>query len=137
MPTLPWTAAKSRAAPPDGADVVIMASRFVVTAWRDVPPFLFSAMSIRRQMLRSEGAMGVSLIAQPTRRTFYTLSAWRDRSALDAAVMQQPHARSMTRFRSRMDSSSFAFWTVSASASTRPRWPEAHQRLREQAERER
>jgi hypothetical protein len=133
MPTLPWTAAKNVADPPDGTEVVVMASRFEVATWRDVPPFLFAAMRIRRQMLSSTGAIGISLIARPVQRTFYRLSAWQDRSALDSAVAQQPHAKTMAQFRSRMASSLFAFWAVPAKANIRPSWAEAHERLRNQA----
>ena len=133
MPTLPWAAAQIVAHPPIGTEVVVMASRFQVAAWRDVPPFLLKAMRIRRQMLKSEGAIGVSLIAQPVHRTFYTLSAWRDRDALDSAVATSPHADTMAQFRSKMASSLFTFWAIPASGNIRPSWAEAHERLRNQA----
>jgi len=134
MPTLPWTPAKVHDAVPAGAEVVVMASRFEVVSWRDVAPFFLAALRIRRQMLRAPGALGVSLVAHPTRRTFYTLSAWRDRAALDSAVGGRPHVESMARFRPRMASSLFSFWTVAMPAGAHPEWPEARTRLREQAD---
>jgi quinol monooxygenase YgiN len=122
MPTLPWTAAT---APAPTRDALIMASRFRLKSWTDVPGFLVSALRIRKQMLASPGALGVSLIAQPLGKTFYTLSAWADREALDRAVATQPHAATMTRFRPKMDSAVFAFWE----GTPRPEWPDAHRRL--------
>ncbi|MDX1892192.1 hypothetical protein [Mycolicibacterium sp. 050158] len=128
MPTLPWTAAK--AGVPRGTDVIVMASRFDLRSWRDVLPFLLAAFRIRRQMLNSTGAVGVSLIARPTQRTFYTLSAWQDRDALDAAVGRRPHVETMTRFGPRMAGSRFASWTAPASTGVPPTWAEAYDRLR-------
>lgn len=127
MPTLPWTEPTSVG--PVAAPALVMASRFELKRYRDVPAFLFAALRIRRQMLRSPGALGVSLIAQPRRKVFYTLSAWRDRRALDCAVAGQPHAATMAKFRTRMADSVFTFWD--RAESTPPDWPEAHRRLRQ------
>jgi hypothetical protein len=69
-----------------------MASRLELRQLRDVPPFLTAALRIRRQMLGSPGALGVSLIARPLHRTFWTLSAWQDQAALLAAVGREPQA---------------------------------------------
>lgn len=130
MPTLPWTAPK-RSRPPAG-ELTVMASRFQLRQRRDVAPFLLAAVRIRRQMLRSPGVVGVSLIAKPLAKTFYTLSAWEDRDSLNSAVAQQPHLRVMERFRSRTEGSLFVFWSVPASQS-RPDWDDAHRRLEDEA----
>ena len=128
MPTLPW--ATPAAGDPDHVpDALVMASRFVLKRWRDVPRFLIAALQIRRQMLRSAGVVGVSLIAQPQRKTFYTLSAWRDRRALDLAVANQPHAATMATFKTKMAKSSFRFWHLTD--GLRPDWPDAFRRLDE------
>jgi hypothetical protein len=66
-------------------------------------------------VLCSPGVLGVSLIAMPMRKTFYTLSAWQDQEAIDATVAQQPHADAMAYFRPRMAASRFVFWTADAS----------------------
>jgi hypothetical protein len=112
--------------------MTVMASRFKLREWRDVPPFFLAALKIRQQMLRSPGIIGVSLIAKPIAKTFYTLSAWEDRDSLNAAVIQQPHLTTMERFRSRTEGSLFAFWSA-APHDRRPGWDEAHRRLDEQA----
>ena len=132
MPTLPWTQPKRSAPPRDEA--VVMASRFQLSRWRDVIPFLLAALRIRRQMLRSPGVVGVSLIAKPFAKTFYTLSAWNDRDALDSAVAQQPHLDVMTRFRTRTKGSVFVFWPLGGTHLP-PRWDDARSRLDEEARR--
>jgi hypothetical protein len=93
-----------------------MASRLELRQLRDVPPFLTAALRIRRQMLGSPGALGVSLIARPLHRTFWTLSAWQDQAALSAAVGREPHRQLMKRFRPRMAGSAFITWAVQPAA---------------------
>ncbi|PLV48028.1 hypothetical protein X011_17800 [Mycobacterium tuberculosis variant microti OV254] len=105
-----------------------MASRFELRSLRDVPRFLLAAMRIRRQMLKSPGVLGLSLIAKPLNKSFFTLSAWQDREALDAAVPRQPHARTMEHFHSGMAGSRFVFWTVPRSELP-IKWRDALRRL--------
>jgi hypothetical protein len=126
MPTMQWTSPKH----PPQADgpVTVMASRLELHRGRDVPSFLVGAMRIRRQVLVSQGALGVSLVAKPLRRTFWTLSAWQDQSALRATVGQEPHVTVMKHFRPRMAASSFVTWTTEPSALPVP-WDEALRRL--------
>jgi hypothetical protein len=119
MPTLPWAAPKALDSHRK-REAVVMASRFQLSAWRDVPSFLLAALRIRRQMLASPGAIGVSLVAQPLRKTFYTMSAWQDREALDFAVTQQLNAATMTRFRPKMAGSVFTFWKLPGAEDARP-----------------
>jgi hypothetical protein len=103
VPTLPWTIPATRAVPPDErSEIVVMASRLELRSLRDVPAFLTAAMRVRRQMLGSPGALGVSLIAKPLKRTFWTLSAWWNKTALHAAVGHHPHLQTVWRFRPRM-----------------------------------
>jgi len=124
MPTLPWTTPK----PPPMHDgpATVMTSRLELSRLSHVPSFLVAALRIRRQMLRSPGALGMSLIARPLHRTFWTLSAWQDQAALSAAVGRQPHREIMTRFRPRMAGSSFVTWTAPALPI---RWDDALRRL--------
>jgi hypothetical protein len=105
-----------------------MASRLELRRLRDVPPFLAAALKIRRQMLGSPGVLGLSLIARPLHRTFWTLSAWQDQAALSADVGRQPHRQIMTHFRPRMAGAAFVTWTAPATALPIP-WDEALQRL--------
>jgi hypothetical protein len=128
MATLPWISLRSS---DTGDTALVMASRFRVRRLRDVPRFLVDSLRIHRQVRAADGALGVSLIARPLRREFLTLSAWRDRAAIDALVRAQPHAGAMRRHRPVMAESTFTFWEVRADRLP-VRWDDARRRLEEE-----
>ena len=123
MPTLPWIPVASADAP-----AVVMASRFRLRRMRDVPRFFLDAMRIHRQVRAADGALGVSLVAHPLRREFFTLSAWRDRAAVDALVRAEPHRSAMGRYHAVMADAVFRFWEVPPGALP-PSWDDAPSRL--------
>ncbi|MFI2224342.1 DUF3291 domain-containing protein [Streptomyces fradiae] len=132
MPTLPWTVPNPA---PAHAPVVVMASRFEVRSLRDVPRFLLRSLAAWRQVRTAPGAHGASLVARPWRRTFYTLSAWRDRDALHAYARTEPHRGIMRELRSTMRDSTFTYWETTA-GELPVSWEEALRRLAEQAARD-
>jgi heme-degrading monooxygenase HmoA len=105
-----------------------MASRFRLRRLRDVPRFFLDAMRIHRQVRAADGALGVSLVARPLQREFFTLSAWRDRAAVDALVRAEPHRSAMGRHHEDMEDAAFRFWEVPPDALP-PSWDEAYRRL--------
>ena len=124
MPTLPWTAGGEA---PDAA-VVVLASRLELGSRLRVPGFLRAAIAIRRQVRTSPGALGVSLIAQPVRKTFWTLSAWIDERALDDFVRTRPHVDVMARYRPLLREATFKTWSTPG-GSLPIAWDEAKRRL--------
>jgi hypothetical protein len=137
MATLPWTPGKELST---GTNAVALGSRLELRSYRHVPAFLVAAFRVRRQVRRSPGALGVSLIAHPIRRTFWTLSGWTDREALDNFVGKAPHNQVMERFHDRLADASFATWSLSPHELPTPRsnakalWREAEHRLTARAE---
>jgi hypothetical protein len=125
MPTLPWITVSR---PDENAEVLVMASRFRVRGFRHVLPFFVDAMRVHAQMRKAEGVVGLSLVAHPLCREFATLSAWRNRVSLDAAVRAEPHRSVMARQRAAMADSVFRFWTVPADGVPLD-WAEAQRRL--------
>ncbi|MFG2643268.1 monooxygenase family protein [Streptomyces sp. NPDC048370] len=125
MPTLPWTV-PNQARP--GTEAQVMASRFEVRTLADVPKFFLKSLAAWRQVKSAPGALGASLIAQPLKRTFYTLSAWEDHDALHAYARAEPHRSIMNGLRSTMRDSTFTFWEVPVEQLP-IRWDEAKQRL--------
>ena len=111
MPTLPWRAAQP-AHHSTPSPVVVRVSRFELKRLQDVQRFLLDSVRIRRQVLRANGALGVSLIAHPLRRQFLTLSAWGDRQAVNGLVRTEPHRSAMQRHRLAMADATFTFWEV-------------------------
>ncbi|WP_210594163.1 DUF3291 domain-containing protein [Streptomyces sp. GESEQ-35] len=129
MPTLPWTVPNP---PPSHGTAYVMASRFEVRSAKDVPRFFLRSLSAWGQVRTAPGAYGASLVAQPFKRVFYTLSAWEDRDALYAYARTEPHRGIMTSLRPTMSASTFTFWE--ADTGRLPiTWDDARQRLTEQA----
>jgi hypothetical protein len=81
-----------------------------------------------RQLERTEGLVGYTLLAQPMKGTFWTLSAWADQRHLDAFARAMPHLAVIRKLRPRMGPTRFTFWTVQGSALPIT-WDEATDRL--------
>ena len=111
-----------------GTPAVVMASRFQLGRARNVPRFLYDSLRIRRQVLRTPGALGVSLIARPLKRQFLTLSAWSSTEALNQLVREEPHRSAMKRHRAGMADAQFVFWNTDA-ADLPVAWDDAIRRL--------
>jgi hypothetical protein len=93
-----------------------------------VPMFLRASMSIRRQLRQADGLIGYGLDAKFARRTFWTLSVWRDADALGAFARANPHAAHVERIRPVMNSTTFVTWT--ATGDRLPvTWEEARERV--------
>ena len=128
MPTLPWTTVNKPA--PD-AQAFVMASRLEVRSLKDVPRFFLKSLAAWRQVSGAPGAYGASLIAEPFKRTFWTLSAWEDKDALYTYARTEPHKSIMTGLRPTLTHSDFTFWQVPA-ADLPIDWSDAKRRLAEQ-----
>ncbi|MDX3246633.1 DUF3291 domain-containing protein [Streptomyces sp. ME18-1-4] len=128
MPTLRWTTVSTPA--PD-TEAFVMASRLEVRSLSDVPRFFLESLAAWKQVSGAPGAYGASLIAQPFKRTFWTLSAWEDKDALYTYAKTEPHRSIMNGLRSTMKDSVFTFWQVPA-ADLPIDWKDARRRLAEQ-----
>ncbi|WP_327312553.1 DUF3291 domain-containing protein [Streptomyces sp. NBC_01235] len=128
MPTLRWTTVSTPA--PD-TEAFVMASRLEVRSLNDVPRFFLKSLAAWKQVSGAPGAYGASLIAQPLKRTFWTLSAWEDKDALYRYAKTEPHRSIMNGLRSTMKDSVFTFWQVPA-ADLPIDWTDARRRLAEQ-----
>jgi heme-degrading monooxygenase HmoA len=131
---LPWSAAPAPSDGFEGRDAYVMASRFELTSgWRS-PAFLVQAVRVWRQARRSPGLIGVSLRAQPLRRTYWTLSAWTGEAALREYARTEPHRTVMRRVRPWARTATFRFWTVpaqelAAGAAAGRLWADAEHRI--------
>ncbi|MFB7572467.1 DUF3291 domain-containing protein [Streptomyces sp. NPDC056165] len=129
MPALGWITPHH--APPHSR-VIVMASRFELKSLSDVPRFLVKSLVSWKQVRTAPGAYGASLVAQPLRRVFCTLSAWEDRNALYAYAKSDPHGEVMRAMRPRCRESTFVFWET-GSDDLPIGWDEAKRRLAEKA----
>lgn len=124
MTTIPWKSAKHATA--DAA--VVQVSRLELKHLRHVPGFMLAALRLRQSVLRSDGALGVSLVARPLERTFWTLSAWVDTDAIEMFTRSEAHRSVMKTYRSRMHGAHFHTWFPS-DPTDRPSWTDAKTRL--------
>ena len=83
---------------------------------------------VRQQLLTTDGVLGFSMLAEPLRKKYATLSVWRDEEALDAFASTHPHARLMAELAPSMNEPKFVRWTISGSDG-RPSWTDALSRL--------
>lgn len=126
MPTIPWIKVDD-----SEGEALVMASRLEVRSLRNVPGFFLASIKVWRQALKSKGALGVSLRADLTRRTFWTVSAWTDKQAVYGYAAAEPHKSTMRRLRGVMKESTFVFWQ--APAHTLPvDWDEIERRIAEE-----
>jgi hypothetical protein len=116
------------------ADVYVLASSLRMSSARGMLGFMRAASSVRKQLRDADGLVGYSLIGQPHRKMFWTLSAWRDQAALDAFVKAQPHHGIVDQYRPKV-SARFASWTMeraelpSERSQGRGLWAEGKARL--------
>ncbi|MDQ0750587.1 hypothetical protein QF034_004818 [Streptomyces africanus] len=125
MPTLPWTVPNT---PPRGTEVHVFASRFETRTLWGALKFLAGTPAVWRQVRRSPGVYGATLKAKPLKRTFWTLSAWESKAALQDFVRAGAHGPAARGLASQMRDASFITWQ--ASSDDLPlSWPEAMRRL--------
>jgi hypothetical protein len=72
--------------------------------------------------------MGFSMLAEPLRKRYATLSVWRDEAALDAFAAARPHDRLMTDLAPAMGPTRFVRWTITGTEGP-PSWTSALARL--------
>jgi hypothetical protein len=125
MPPLPW---RTTLPALPHQEYLVMASRLPLRSHRTIPRFLGLTVSVARQLEDTSGLVGYSLLAQPVRKTFWTLSAWTDRDALNTFVRTMPHLAVMGKLRTRMGPTRFTTWTAPGSALPIP-WDDAIERL--------
>lgn len=113
---------------PDRTYLVLASSipaRKLSSTWR----MFRGASAIRRQLASTEGVVGFSLLAEPMRKHYATLSVWTDEEALGRFVAGSPHREIMAELAPAMGPTRFVKWTMSAGDGL-PSWPDALDRLR-------
>ena len=125
MHALPW---RAKAPVSANQEYLAMATFLPLQSYRAMPRFLRLTTSVAGQLERTGGLVGYSLLAQPARKRFWTLSAWIDRRALSAFVREMPHLGAMQQLRPHMGPTRFTAWTVLGCALPIS-WHEATERL--------
>ena len=88
--------------------------------------FFASAIAVTEQAQRSEGNLGADVLAEAN-NTYWTRTAWRDRTVMDAFVGTEPHLRTMGHIDEWCDEATFADWDQADGEL--PDWQEGHARI--------
>ena len=117
--------------PLDGsaAPVFVSATRFTYRSWRHLLLVFWHGYQLRRGWPSLDGAVGVSIGADVSLRSTYTISVWRSEECMIAWLRSPAHLRLMKQFRSRLESSDAASWTV-GTFDMREAWTKAMQMLK-------
>jgi quinol monooxygenase YgiN len=109
-------------------EYLVMASHLPLRTITATPRFFRAVAAIRKQLRDTEGLVGYTLRARPVARDYWTLSVWRDRTALEQFMRAPPHVSIMGSVKPFMGATTFIQWEI-AGARGRPDWNEALQRL--------
>ena len=113
---------------PEG-EYVVLASSIPPLSRSSTLRLFRGASAVRKQLERTEGVVGFSLLARPWRKQYATLSVWTDEPALGTFARQDPHGQLMSRLSPEMGATKFVRWTIKGSDG-RPSWDDALRRLR-------
>lgn len=119
---------KSLREPDAGTDYLVMASSIPPRSLRSTWRLFQGSRAVRKQLLSTEGVIGFSMLAEPLRRHYATLSIWDDAEALAAFTAGRPHHDLMVELAPEMAPTTFVTWTISG-RDPRPTWSEALERL--------
>ena len=92
MPPLPWH--KSETVDPTATYVLTM-TRLPLRSYLRIPRIMRATLRIMRALRSSDGLVGYSLKADLLRKTFWTVSAWRDDAAVAEFVRSDTHRAAM------------------------------------------
>jgi hypothetical protein len=121
----PWKALGTLDA---GTEYLVLASSIPPKSMRSTWSMFRGSRVVRRQLSSTDGVIGFSMLAEPLRMRYATLSVWRDEPALSAFAGTSPHAQLMAELAPAMNEPRFVRWTISGSDGI-PSWADALTRL--------
>jgi hypothetical protein len=111
VPDLPWT---TRAEMEPGTGYLVMASHLPLKRITATVRFFRAVSAVRKQLAAADGLIGYALRAKPLARDYWTLSVWKDNTALREFMRIPPHVQVMTSLKPYMGPTKFVTWTISA-----------------------
>jgi hypothetical protein len=110
------------------ASLHVLTSTLPLNRYLDVARFLRWTLKIRKQLRDAPGLAGYTLDARLLHKTFWTLSAWQDREAMQRFVRSGAHAAMLADMAGRLGPSRFVESTASR-ADLPLDWAAARQRV--------
>jgi quinol monooxygenase YgiN len=113
-----------------GLPYLVMATHLPLKKFSSTVRFFRGVLAVRKQLAGANGLIGYTLRAKPLARDYWTLSVWKDQSALREFMRTPPHAQLMGSLKPLMGTTKHDFvqWEITA-ADGRPSWTEALQHL--------
>lgn len=112
-------------------EYLVMASSLPARSRRSTAVLFRGSRAVRKQLLRTDGVIGFSMLARPMRKQYATLSVWQDEAALQSFARASPHGELMRELAPLMADTTFIRWAISG-RDGRPSWKEALRRLDDQ-----
>ena len=109
------------------AMVFVSITRLRIRSLRFMPLFVIHAMESVRQTRQAEGFVAGSLL-RDRRRTFWTMTLWRDHGAMQGFMSSGAHLKAMPKLLDWCDEASVVHWTQADAAA--PDWAVADARMR-------
>ena len=128
-PPTPW---RGFGEPALDVEYLVLLTHLPVRRLTALPKFLNYVRTIRKQLdAAPSGLVGYSLLAQPLRSNYWTLSAWESPAALGGFIRESPHRDAMEELPKSL--SNFRTWRwKSAGSELPPSWDDALTRPRQQ-----
>ena len=111
-----------------GAQYLVMVSYLPLKKISSTVQFFRGVTAVRKQLTQTDGLIAYTLRAKPLARDYWTLSVWKDQSALQDFMRTPPHVRLMESLKPVMGETKFGQWEITA-ADGRPDWSAALARL--------
>jgi Domain of unknown function (DUF3291) len=111
-----------------GSDYLVMASHLPLKRIFSTVRFFRGVSAVRKQLAAADGLVGYTLRARPFARDYWTLSVWKDETALRKFMRTPPHVQLMTSLKPHMGPTKFLTWRIST-ADGRPSMADALERL--------
>lgn len=111
-----------------GLEYLAMASHLPLRKISSTVRFFRGVSAVRKQLGGADGLVGYTLRAKPLAREYWTLSVWKDQSALREFMRTPPHGQLMGSLKPLLGPTKFVQWKVTA-ADGRPSWTGALERL--------
>jgi quinol monooxygenase YgiN len=108
----PWKAVRELDA---DVEYLVLATSIPPKSYASTWALFKGSRTVRRQLLATDGVLGFSMLAEPFRKHYATLSVWRDEQALDAFAATDPHGRIMGELAAAMNAPQFIRWMISGS----------------------
>lgn len=124
MPASPWRTFRKAE---QGRNYVALLCVYPLKSYVALPRFLRFTWQLKQQLKSARGLIGCSLLIQPMRKEFWTLSVWESEKTLTNFLRRDPHYSAMVALQPDVGPTQFIRWTIRGEAYP-PRWDEASAR---------